>query len=340
MPLPSWWTEPPPPPRYKGPAPSEISTPLGTRAVLSPELVRLKEFAKVPTSLLSEMDSRTLAEALVQRLHLREEKGPELKGTPYDFKKQAQILIQFNSKNLDQIIEKGFLNYHETLATSVSPDQDYRTYNENEMIRLTIPGGTEPEIRDEDELREKQKLKTKAERKFDHLRPKYGYVDLTENIPFGKTKFYNEYGNVFAVMKDEVKLRTTWTLGDSIELTDQLNKKDGMVRTFLSNTLFEAEKDMHGRYLEAQIWGELDFRDIKALYVESHHQDLIDELKKVGLPVYLVRRVRVKGRQSLVQEETLYQGNRSKIKEYQKSLVSTRINRTALPLLCPKIFLN
>jgi hypothetical protein len=288
---------------YRGKPPSVIETSLGQQQVLSKDLILLPEHAEIPTAILHNMDSRSLGKALVQRLHIREELRQKWKETvAFNAAEGASVVMQVHADQLQAIIKNGFLNYHQTGHTSGNPKQEFRSEVEDEIARLGLGGGTWP-TDDGETIPQNEKDQSS----FNLLRPKYAHLLLHNQPWFTRRGFNSQYGNIFIVFKDDVKLRTTWTLGDTLEhLTP--NEKDGFTRTLLSNTLARPDVNKLGRYLEAQIWGELNLSDVQAVYVENQNIPELSLFKTTDIPVYLVKKVTKKRVQEFEIVHQIYSG--------------------------------
>jgi hypothetical protein len=307
---------------------------LGTEAasIIDPSFVRA-EASKLGNAeeWLKKYDSRTLGEMIVQRLHTRVEYGvncPEC--IPYNKYEDSQVVLQFHSKDLPIIVEKGFLNFHQTGKSGGGKDTTSRVLSESEIIGYEIGNIVESEG---DGFSDGPGAKVRPGDASEAILPKYAYVELTSDVKFENSKAYSAYGDVFAVLKSEVKRRTTWTIDDSVEAKDR-HLFTG--QTFFGDQLPAANREK-ARYLEAQVWGELDLRDVSHFLVKKGSTQNLEELKKTGIPIYELR-VETLGRYSAPtysgsnpysrqvhrKERLLYSGDPAKLSEYRKSLVHSR----------------
>jgi hypothetical protein len=252
------------------------------------------------------------------------------------------------------IREKGFLNFHQTGKSGGGKDATSRVLSESEVIGYQIGNTIETEG---DGFSDGPGAKVKPGDASEAIFPKYAYLELTSDVKFENSKAYSAYGDVFAVLKSEVKRRTTWTIDDSVEARDR--------HLFTGQTLFgdqlPAANREKARYLEAQVWGELDLRDVSYFLVKKGSTQNLKELKKAGIPIYELR-VETLGRYSAPtysgsnpysrqvhrKGQLLYAGDSAKLREYRKSLAHSRrapnaailaeIRKTHLDdLVCPDL---
>lgn len=173
----------------------------------------------------------------------------------------GKILIAFDESNIISIIKDDNI-YNAHYLNNLNPDDTYASRKESEdaIINKNINCYTNQE-----------KL----------LRPKYAYF-LPKS---SRLHLSDEYGNIFAMVKDHVKKRSTYTLEDSMDLKNKLNAHTFYQKKNLDNSLKS--------YMEAQIWGLLQLSDIEYLLINcpfskkiTNHMT-INKIKKVSsIPLY------------------------------------------------------
>ncbi len=112
------------------------------------------------------------------------------------------------------------------------------------------------------------------------LRPKYAFFMPDKNIGSQKAKMDPKYGDVFVVFKDDVKKRSTLTMGDGLNnysdnrkprdpfrVRPHLKKPFGHVKslTFFRDKLENLSID----YYEVQIYGPLKMNDVADIRVKK-----------------------------------------------------------------------
>ncbi|CAK0763363.1 hypothetical protein CCP3SC1AL1_320005 [Gammaproteobacteria bacterium] len=162
----------------------------------------------------------------------------------------CNVNIRLNSKTLSKILEKGeFLNQHEIRHSGGIYDPKFRRQYESAIFGLK---------------------KDSPAKRF----PIYGY--LTSKT--GKTGTHNlkQYGNIIVQLKDDVKLRSSFTQGDS-------HDRKHIAPSLISNPkyysldpykpkilkkLYKGEKASisdEETYFEAQVFGGVSLKDIKSI---------------------------------------------------------------------------
>lgn len=267
------------------------------------EILRIPHNGVFQENLLQQYDSRSAGESIVRRLYQKEKSYKERFGSllksrydlPYDLFKESEIHLRFQEVDLENVLSAGILNLHQTGKSNANYAPDRRVEFEDKFIQIKL--GTGPLA--------------------NQLRPKYAVVDLTRNANLGKFKEpLKWYGNIVAVLKDEVKKRATWTEDDSFE-----NYTVGP-KTFYTDTFNKLNR---GTYVEAQIWGELDIRDFDHFLINGEISfENLNKLKEVGLPIYAAKLLIKNNRYRSVKVEQLYTGNPEKIAELQQSLEDSR----------------
>jgi hypothetical protein len=288
--------------------------------VIDQEIVELEDGALLPAAKFDKYDTRTLGRAIVQRMHLREQVDETQPATPYPILSKSSIVIFFPPKVAGPIIEKGFLNQHQCQSSCGMFNPAMRANVEVGLSRLKFEETYVPD----------------AATPANKLRPKYAYMNFHEQVPFNTKAPYNYYGGAAAVLKEEVKQRSTWTVGDSLnnsgftaDLSAILKSLDS-IKAFQA-TFFSSGISKHNisstYYAEAQIWGELDLRDVQHFLVRDGALDT--ELSATGLPIYdmVVERIA----DNLTYENEVvkagaqrYAGDPVRIEAYEKDLQGSK----------------
>lgn len=186
---------------------------------------------------------------------------------------EAEIAIAHDIRSLLSLVNNGFLNYHQTGQSGKVNDQAGR-------------------LRVEGQLSGRRFDRAFAAGPENELLPKYGYL----LFPGDANISLREYGDVFAILKNDVKKRATWTPRDSLDLnpTRSANEllQSGMVNTF---SAFSGEIKPQGRYREAQIWGPVGADQIAEIVIPSKLQSLaevepylpriIEAVTQKGIPI-------------------------------------------------------
>lgn len=199
--------------------------------------------------------------------------GPSLPERPPDGSmfENTRILLEVGHESVEGIIRDGILNQFQvgtenTLAAKSDKSRRRRLSSE----RSGSWGRLDSDMQESNP--------------YHFLRPKYAFLDLTRRVSsyHRPTFIYGEYGNVIFVLKDRVKRRSTWTRQDSFN-------SPGKAFTFYDSP----EIWKVSGYAEAQIWGEVDLRDISEIWVRESVPDLVvDSLIGVGLPLYIYEKAK------------------------------------------------
>jgi hypothetical protein len=119
------------------------------------------------------------------------------------------------------------------------------------------------------------------------IRPKYAFFG-DKNASGRLIPAYSDYGDVIAVLKNEVKKRSTWTQGDSLNLKYYFKKNiNEFVHTFYDNTANNLVR--FGNYYETQIWGPVTLNDVDHLLVgcfgNKPDHNFYAALKQFSIPI-------------------------------------------------------
>ncbi len=258
-----------------------------------PEIENLKNGALIPAAVYQNYTSREIGEAVVQRLtkSLKDptgkedfhELGPPTK-VPFDPVSQSEIQLYFPAENVEKIVStNSFLNLHQ-----VPSIQGYDT-------RTTFRDQIEQSLA---RLRLSKEKSNDPDSPVNKLRPKSAVLEFrlpADQMPV--TRGGKRFGELVAVLKDDVKRRTTYTPYDSGAIfsspyttADRLRKE---VRPLLASDYFF--RPLHpSEYFEAQVWGELSLSDVKEFLVpKGFGGDALSKLRETGIPIFQYVEVKV-----------------------------------------------
>ncbi len=240
-----------------------------------PEILSLPQDAVVPHAIYGKYSVDAIATALVQRLHRLVDGRTD--GAPFfDFMGKTKITIAFDSKNLNSIMTGCFKNQHQTGTSRGMLAQATRASVEDHLLKLRL----------------EDSYQSSPASIPNQIRPKYSYLSFQDfKAGMDSNTYLDRYGNTVALIKDEVKERSTFTPDDSLVVDD--GTEGNTVRTF-----FLLEKPPLGneeRYWEVQIWGTLCSQHVEAWLVNCPTSgtkklqtpaSAIAELKATGIPVH------------------------------------------------------
>lgn len=214
------------------------------------------------------LDTRTLGEMLVQRLHRECDLAgsPAAEGSPVG--DDSEIVMMVPSETVASIVTHGFLNQHETLTTQGVYTIPARFEAEQELAMIRLP----------------------YSHKAKELLPKYALL-IARRPDFGVFPLPTRYGSVAVVFKKKVMKRATWTYADSSDFHFQAGRFNigGVANPVLTHTRLYRRKpgdtNKCGNYCEAQIWGKLTFEDVDYLMIRDT-EPIPASLLESGLRVY------------------------------------------------------
>lgn len=266
---------------HPGPAAGRgtATAPAGVRFTggLIPEILDLPRERMIPAHVFDDYDSAAIARSVVWRLHLRKE--PDGAGPPaFDYYRDTEIQMAFPSDAIESIMRYGYLNVFQSRRSTGAPILRLRREAEDILADVMIVEGGHPS--------------GGRDAPINKLRPKYAYLAL--KAPFdrpGRATVTGDHGNVFLVLKDSIKDRTTFTPFDSFRILRDEEGSDERER----HTLFYRPKTLAlprigDGYWEAQVWGEILPKDfdhflVRCLGTTIPEADL-RELIATGIPVY------------------------------------------------------
>jgi hypothetical protein len=234
-------------------------------------LEKLKDGAEIPGYALKTQDSRLLGATIVARLR-KKRQDPGAPAPEMDFKDESRLLLQFADSRAAAIARDCFLNQHQTGRSGGVFDPVRRAKREDVLAGLIV----------------EKTYGAKKDNPAHWLRPVYAYLKPGKaRKPEDAGRLYKRYGNVFAVLKNYVKNRTTFTAGDSLMIQDA----DKEVRPLDFKTKDRPELGEYADFWEAQIWGKLCFNDVEYFVADCPSLAPLSEeglkgLKETGIGVF------------------------------------------------------
>lgn len=242
-----------------------------------PEILNMSPGDTFNQSLLNTYDSVLVAISLMQNKHEDFEEDRD-KGA-YDYMKDSEVVIAFDHDLYPSIEKNCFLNQHQVNSSNGTLNQSRRNNAENSFLGITIERSYRANLVIDNPLH--------------WVRPIYSYLFLTK--PHDDAEYAplsTQYGNIFAKMKDEVKHRSTFTLGDSLSIySSNGSSAFKHVHTFHLSSKHMPNKQER-RYNETQIWGKTCFEDVEYFMVNCGNgfakvnNKYIKAMKQAGIPVY------------------------------------------------------
>lgn len=231
-------------------------------------ILSLEHREQIPSNLYIDYSVNKLAQSLILRKH-RLSENQSIRDFHYDFINDTKIAIAFSEKYAAGIISKGFLNQHQIKRSNGAFAPVFRADLEDRLIGHELS----PAYRADKE-------------KVNRLRPKYAFLIMDKiKRDMGLNSILPNYGNIYAILNKSAKSRSTFTAGDSLDM--RATYKDAKTFFFRSRQPLK----LRDVYFEAQIWGELDMKDVNHFLVNCSHtpnisQNTISLLKRTGLPVH------------------------------------------------------
>lgn len=107
-----------------------------------------------------------------------------------------------------------------------------------------------------------------ADCRFDACRPISCFLYHPE---FSGLSYYDSYGNVVFKLRDQLKERSTFTLGDSMKIMKDYEGQAYQIFNFHYIPVDNAADIRFNSYMEAQIWGgNLSWRDVEQVWMDAH----------------------------------------------------------------------
>lgn len=287
-----------------------------------PDLSAVAPGALLPADVVHRFDSRCIARALLRRLSqltqalsqsAREVRQAKTRALDHvDLTRTSDVVMRVPLENLSdestarQYLARGFLNQHQTAKTRGTYLPDVRARIENDLAMLLLEPAYNPA----------------PNNPVHEIRPKYALLNRNENTDIDELPSAGEnYGSVFIAFKSAVKERSTWTKHDSLTMVIQrftppldpmsamfdLSPLSGVYsRNVFPEFYASRASGVFGTdvaiqvgwsaYSEVQIWGKLDFSDVKAIYVLDTEREAFMQsagakllLRRFDLPVETYR---------------------------------------------------
>lgn len=273
-----------------------------------PEIMSLKPGGTIPPAVFQKYPAKEIALTVVYKKYMEEEKnGSEsARQLAYDYYHDSEVQLSFSEKIIDSVAQIGFLNVHQKSVLFPSDiskaESKQRAPAEDDFVGYRLEASSPPRISAE-------------------LRPKSAYLSLQagklENNPLNKagpgdnSLGIGGYGNILAVFKDDVKNRTTFTMGDS--LLSFPSEPEVRTLWFRSSKPLEMKHE-GGPYIEAQVWGPLGFDDVDHFIVNCEARSVfgdeigqvspagLEELEKHHIPIFDCAEDKVDGRLIRIRE--------------------------------------
>lgn len=186
----------------------------------------------------------------------------------------VELCCIFPEKYINSLLSNGQMNLHQVKHSRGVCDAPIRAHAEDFMVGIHL----------------ENKYNEDPTSHLQFLRPKYGFVNFLKPCGIKVNPFrLLQYGTVIIVYDDSVKRRSSYTFGDSLasyceawEIT--LHPLDPRPLTMMRPP--GDEEFANCRYVEAQIWGPVELKDIKEFRIPADRADLLAELNKSGKPVF------------------------------------------------------
>lgn len=228
---------------------------------LDPDLI--KSFMSLDQNLFTEaLIARTIRLSWKDETHYIE----DAKNQTVDPWKDSEIQIAFNYRNSESIAKTGFKNFHEIKKSNGCPDCEKKRYRvENKLLKLN-------------HFSENSIL------------PKYGYYIPLKDVK-GSREYVELYGEVIGVLNSSLKRRSLYSSGDSLNQEKHLNKNEFSTNFYTTSNTYQTTSLIAHSYLEAQIFGPLQFSDFKYFllncYEDLFPEEYLQTLSQItGKPVY------------------------------------------------------
>jgi hypothetical protein len=250
----------------------------------------LREF---DTSVIDHYSVDVIARNLVERIyriHERDDRSTKDLQTPTaDFYANSELQIAFFSGHFADILKGGWLNTYQT-RNNGEAYIPMRLNVESRFLDLDIHA-----------------IYPSLPRLFP-IFPKYAFFVPTRPIDGVHPHHYDfEYGNLLAVLTDDVRDRTTFAPADSF---DEKLKEIHTLRLIKPTKDLKKESTHFVHYFEAQIWGSLGFSNVRYFLAncpgaETLPENRVAEIAASGLSVYSCKRVDVSGGDYMVRDQLL-----------------------------------
>lgn len=198
------------------------------------------------------LDTRTLAGIIVDRIYRQCDVPGEGEAKARPVGEDAQLLMMVPQEVFGDVARRGFLNQHVTSTTRGFNKTRTRFQAEQDLAMLRLP----------------------YSRKGRELLPKYALLNVRQ-ADFGTFALPTHYGDAAVVFKKDVLRRATWTYADSLDFSQKAGRYAlwGTPNPVLARTSRyrrnKEDRNICVNYCEAQIWGELDLRDVDYVMIRD-----------------------------------------------------------------------
>lgn len=223
----------------------------GNAGDVLPEILDLDDGAVLPKGFVTSKNAELVARTIVYRHFQRVERPTidelDLTVPDYNLYANAAPMMAFKEKWLEAILQNGFLNLHQTGRTLGAHLPRVRAELEDRLSSLRL----------------EKNYSADAKSALHFLRPKYAYVNFSVEGEGLSPRLLDLYGDILAVFNNDVKKRTMFSNGDSLELSSNDEGQGAIPTQTFYNSRARTEFALRGPYYEAQIWGPLTFKDVK-----------------------------------------------------------------------------
>ncbi len=280
-----------------------VSSNTATRA-LDPRLVKgvveLADKEEISQEIYDEHLVNDIARAVIRRIRNQEIQFSE--GLKVDEHKrlsvfnETDIILFFWDTDLTSIEEKGFLSQHLSGKSHGRFDNEYRREGEDNVTGIKLGSGP-------------QALRLRPKSALQNIRPE-------TDLAIKSMKITTQYGNIGAVLKAEVKERSTWTSSDSLALgKGYLGDIDYSGKSLVPyrGTFYRESLPCQSacfEYYEAMVYGDIGISDVDYFLVET--ANLAASLVPYGRPIYIANRVNRNKRIIFEKGQMLFEGSDAK----------------------------
>jgi hypothetical protein len=244
----------------------------------------------IPSEIYSKFSTKAIAESLVYRFFKKNEYKSVRRTDvirPYvDLYHDTSLLMAIKIENFESILNTGFLNQFQVGASSGKYDPTARDNTEIYLMKIFFGHSLQPQGAE------------------NFVRPKYAYLTFdVDKAGIDRAWVTAQYGNIFVRFKDEVKKRSTFSNGDSLDFMTRPRGYKFSFGDFHQYSFFYNQENFEiqnlASYYEAQIYGPLDSKDIDYILVgcfngiPSYQEQVIAMLKakKSKTPVFSCRSI-------------------------------------------------
>lgn len=267
----------------------ECSVCFGDDTYIIPDILSLEDYASIPNQILRGVDTVSIAESIIRRLEQRMQPLPNNIATvPVDFMADSQLMLFFASTSTASIVNSGEFFSAFQLGEGTRPDGHLGGRRQAARVLSTLDLG-DSSIENE-------------------IKPKSVFVNVTARQPIGHYSDLPPFGNIIAVLQNDVKQRATFSFGDSF-LNLQFYRRDipsgdphrGMLMSTFSfpriHVADTSRYDAGYSYIEGEVFGRLRLANVREWLVMPPPQDAfvmgrrraidqsVEILKTTGLPI-------------------------------------------------------